>query len=274
MKLSKDTLILICARQGPDEVQMWSNIPIDDLFSDYRIESNSDNCIALDIPIEALLLAIRSAHAPSSRGSSLRAAADISMKLTKKDDVPYLVIEITAETKEGKKVKVEHDVNVVLRRVSEVDEMSQPLCPPFEVHVELPHADALRPVVEHLARISDIIWFSATRDGRFRLGVESDSGDVETMWTGVKNVKIRPTQSEGGDEEDEDKDEDADKSTWVSAPLTAKTLQRWLSSQVVQADVIAGIAPMYCIVAYVYIGDKVNGGVVTYYIPARTDGKR
>lgn len=112
------------------------------------------------------------------------------MKLAKKDDVPYLVIEITTETKEGKKVKVEHDVNVVLRRVSEVDEMNQPLCPPFEVHVELPHADALRPVVEHLARMSDIIWFSATRDGRFRLGMESDSGDVETLWTGLKSVDI------------------------------------------------------------------------------------
>ena len=112
------------------------------------------------------------------------------MKLAKKDDVPYLVIEITTETKEGKKVKVEHDVNVVLRRVSEVDEMSQPLCPPFEVHIELPHADALRPVVEHLARMSDIIWFSATRDGRFRLGMESDSGDVETLWTGLKSVDI------------------------------------------------------------------------------------
>lgn len=112
------------------------------------------------------------------------------MKLAKKDDVPYLVIEITTETKEGKRVKVEHDVNVVLRRVSEVDEMNQPLCPPFEVHVELPHADALRPVVEHLARMSDIIWFSATRDGRFRLGMESDSGDVETLWTGLKSVDI------------------------------------------------------------------------------------
>ena len=112
------------------------------------------------------------------------------MKLAKKDDVPYLVIEITTETKEGKKVKVEHDVNVVLRRVSEVDEMNQPLCPPFEVHVELPHADALRPVVEHLARMSDVIWFSATRDGRFRLGMESDSGDVETLWTGLKSVDI------------------------------------------------------------------------------------
>ena len=112
------------------------------------------------------------------------------MKLTKKDDIPYLVIEITTETKEGKRVKVEHDVNVVIRRVSEVDEMNQPLCPPFEVHVELPHADALRPVVEHLVRMSDIIWFSAARDGRFRLGVESDSGDVETMWTGLKNVDI------------------------------------------------------------------------------------
>ena len=112
------------------------------------------------------------------------------MKLAKKDDVPYLVIEITTETKEGKKVKVEHDVNVVLRRVSEVDEMNQPLCPPFEVHVELPHADALRPVVEHLTRMSDVIWFSATRDGRFRLGMESDSGDVETLWTGLKSVDI------------------------------------------------------------------------------------
>ena len=112
------------------------------------------------------------------------------MKLAKKNDVPYLVIEITTETKDGKKVKVEHDVNVVLRRVSEVDEMNQPLCPPFEVHVELPHADALRPVVEHLARMSGIIWFSATRDGRFRLGMESDSGDVETLWTGLKNVDI------------------------------------------------------------------------------------
>ena len=112
------------------------------------------------------------------------------MKLAKKDDVPYLVIEITTETKEGKKVKVEHNVNVVLRRVSEVDEMNQPLCPPFEVHVELPHAEALRPVVEHLARMSGIIWFSATRDGRFRLGMESDSGDVETLWTGLKNADI------------------------------------------------------------------------------------
>ena len=122
------------------------------------------------------------------------------MKLAKKDDIPYLVIEITTETKEGKRVKVEHDVNVVIRRVSEVDEMNQPLCPPFEVHVELPHADALRPVVEHLARMSDIIWFSAARDGRFRLGVESDSGDVETMWTGLKNVDVSesPDQLEQG----------------------------------------------------------------------------
>lgn len=118
------------------------------------------------------------------------------MKLTKRDDVPYLVIEIITETKEGKRVKVEHDVNVVIRRVPEVDEMNQPLCPPFEVHVELPHADGLRPVVEHLARMSDIIWFSATRDGRFRLGVESDSGDVETMWTGLKNVDISESREQ------------------------------------------------------------------------------
>ena len=118
------------------------------------------------------------------------------MKLAKKDDVPYLVIQIITETKDGKKVKVEHDVNVVIRRVAEVDEMNQPLCPPFEVHVELPHADALRPVVEHLARMSDIIWFSATRDGRFRLGVESDSGDVETLWTGLKSVDISELSDE------------------------------------------------------------------------------
>jgi hypothetical protein len=26
MKLTRDTLFLICARQGPDEVQMWSYV--------------------------------------------------------------------------------------------------------------------------------------------------------------------------------------------------------------------------------------------------------
>ena len=26
MKLTRDTLILICAKQGPDEVQMWSYV--------------------------------------------------------------------------------------------------------------------------------------------------------------------------------------------------------------------------------------------------------
>lgn len=261
LKLTNETMFLICAK-GEGDVQMWSNVPVDNIFSEYRIESNSNNnTIALEFTITPLVQALRSA---SSKNGD-RDAAEVVLKLIKKGTEAALCLDVKTETKDGKKLNVVHEVHVLVRKPAEIDEMSQPKCPPLETHIELPSADQCRPVVDHLRQISDIIWLGATRDGRFRLSVANDSTDIETMWKGLRNTTIVREKTEVADEE-EDEGDDAE---WHNVPLDAKILQKWLSSQVLQNNVIAGIAPRYCVVAYIYVGDRQHGGIITYYIPSR-----
>ncbi|KAG8813845.1 hypothetical protein FRC19_002157 [Serendipita sp. 401] len=117
--------------------------------------------------------------------------------------------------------------------------MSQPRCPPLQVHIELPPSDQCRPVVEHLHKIGEIIWLGATRDGRFRLSVNTTAGDIETMWTNLKNVAV-VREKEAENEEMEEEEEPVDDSSWHLVPLPSKVLHKWLSSQVLQNYVIIG----------------------------------
>jgi len=111
-----------------------------------------------------------------------------------------------------------------------------------------------------------VIWFGATRDGKFRLSVSTTAGDIETMWTGLRNTDIVREKEE---EQEEEMEEERDDSAWHLVPLSAKMLSKWFSSQVLQNHVIAAIAPDYCLVAYIYVGDQQHGGIITYYIPSR-----
>ncbi|KAG8852211.1 hypothetical protein FRB91_006790 [Serendipita sp. 411] len=243
-----------------------SNLPVGDIFSDYRIESNSsNNTIALEVSITPVVQALRSA---SSKGNDHREAAEVTLKLSKKGKEAALCMDIKTQTRDGKQVNVTHDVHVVVRRPAEVDEMSQPRCPPLQVHIELPPSDQCRPVVEHLHKIGEIIWLGATRDGRFRLSVNTTAGDIETMWTNLKNVAV-VREKETENEEMEEEEEPVDDSSWHLVPLPSKVLHKWLSSQVLQNYVIIGIVPHYCLVAYVYVGDRQHGGIITYYMPSR-----
>lgn len=257
LKLTSETVFLICTK-GEGDVQMWSQVPADNIFGDYRIESNTNNnTIALEFSITPLLQAIRSA--------GYRDSAETTVRLAKKGTEAALCIEAKVQTRDGKRVNITHDVHVVVRRAAEVDEMAQPRCPPLETHIELPSVDQCRPVVEHLSRIGDIIWLGATRDGRFRLGIKTTAGDIETMWKNLKNATVVRQETE----EDDMEDQSIDDSDWHVVPLASKVLQKWFSSQILQNHIIAGIAPNYCVVAYVYVGDRKHGGVITYYMPSR-----
>lgn len=262
LKLTEDTLFLICAK-GEGDVQMWSNIPTDNIFSEYRIQSNSsDNSIALEISITPLVQALRSG---SSKGGEHRESTEVGIKLVKRDKEAALSLDVKTQTRDGKSINVVHEVHVVVRKPAEVDEISQPKCPPLETHIELPHAEQCRPIVDHLQKVADIIWFGATRDGRFRLAINTTAGEIETLWTNLRNTNVEREK----DPDEEGPEEQPDDSAWHLVPLSAKILQKWFSSQILQNHVIAGIAPGYCVVAYIYVGDRRQGGIITYYLPSR-----
>ncbi|UZJ51400.1 hypothetical protein CBS101457_000720 [Exobasidium rhododendri] len=81
--------IQIIVPKGIDSVETWACL--DDLpafFSEYRVESNNDNQVNLEVLTESLLHALRSASSPG---------ADCVIKLAKRDKDPVLSLEIATK---------------------------------------------------------------------------------------------------------------------------------------------------------------------------------
>ncbi len=55
------------------------------------------------------------------------------MKLAKKNDQAVMSFEITGTTRVGRRVKVTHDVKIEVMRPSDVDKLSEPMCPEPDV---------------------------------------------------------------------------------------------------------------------------------------------
>lgn len=110
-----------------------SQIKVDSLFTNYRIQSNASNEITLALSAEALLTALKSATSSSSSGSSAYETEEVVMKLAKKNDHAVLTFEINGLTRVGRRVRVAHDVKIEVMRPADVARLSEPLCPEPDV---------------------------------------------------------------------------------------------------------------------------------------------
>ena len=106
-----------------------SQIKVQSIFSDYRIQSNSNNEITVLISPEALLLALRSAWNPASLDST----PETVMKLAKKNDHAVLSFDISGSMSSGRMVRVGHDVRIEVMKPSDVKKLTEPLCPEPDV---------------------------------------------------------------------------------------------------------------------------------------------
>ena len=99
------------------------------MFTDYRIQSNSNNEITVLISPEALLLALRSAWNPASLDST----PETVMKLAKKNDHAVLSFDICGSMSSGRMVRVGHDVRIEVMKPSDVKKLTEPMCPEPDV---------------------------------------------------------------------------------------------------------------------------------------------
>jgi hypothetical protein len=104
-------------------------VKVQSIFSDYRIQSNSNNEITFLISPEALLLALRSAWNPASLDST----PETVMKLAKKNDHAVLSFEISGSISSARMVRVGHDVRVEVMKPSDVKKLTEPMCPEPDV---------------------------------------------------------------------------------------------------------------------------------------------
>ncbi|CAE6510907.1 unnamed protein product [Rhizoctonia solani] len=253
-KMNETTVQIICLGETDVGVQIWSKIPVDSMFSDYRIQSNANNMISLEVSTEPLSQALRSASA----------AQDVIVKLAKKNDQPVFSFEAQTESRQGKKMLVTHDVRITVMKAADIEQVKEPLCPPPDLHIILPPLKELRTIVEHMQRLSDIVAISATPGGELVLAIQTDDVRVSTTWENCQ----RPTvEGEAPNPEHEDNPDQK-----YGALVAVKSLIKFLTCHMFSNSTVASICANFCIIMYVYIGSVTDtGGIITFYIPARLD---
>ena len=103
-----------------------SQIRVDALFADYRIQSNAANAISLALGADALAAALRSAAQHTG-------AEEVAMKLAKKSNSALLSFEIFGASRMGRRVKVAHDVRIDVLKPADIARLREPLCPEPDV---------------------------------------------------------------------------------------------------------------------------------------------
>jgi HUS1 checkpoint protein len=79
---------------------------------------------------EALLATLKSA---STSSKSAYETEEIVMKLAKKNDQAVLSFEISGMTRQGRKVRVAHDVKIEVMKPADVANLKEPMCPEPDV---------------------------------------------------------------------------------------------------------------------------------------------
>ncbi|KAJ7175843.1 checkpoint protein Hus1/Mec3 [Mycena filopes] len=239
IKFSEDVMCIICNSEANEGgIQVWSQIKVDSLFTSYRIQSNASNVITMALSSEALLATLKSA---STSSKSAYETEEIVMKLAKKNDQAVLSFEISGTTRQGRKVRVAHDVKIEVMKPADVANLKEPMCPEPDVHIILP--PGLRPM-------SDFLAIRANNNGRLQLSIRTDTVNVDTEWKNCKNTN---------------KSADCGLApNLFSVLVSTKSFFKFLNSHVVSTTTIACICQNHCMILY-----PTAGGVLTFYIPGQ-----
>ncbi|KAJ6543578.1 checkpoint protein Hus1/Mec3 [Mycena vulgaris] len=265
IKFSEDVMCIICNSEANEGgIQVWSQIKVDSLFTSYRIQSNASNVITMALSSEALLATLRSASSSKSASAPAYETEEIVMKLAKKNDQAVLSFEISGMTRQGRKVRVAHDVKIDVMKPADVANLKEPMCPEPDVHIILPPLQKLRPIVERLRPMSDFLAVRANNNGRLQLSIRTDGVAVDTEWKNCKNTAKAATSSQDAEPDARDPDE------LFSVLVSTRSFFKFLNSHVVSTTTIACICQNHCMILYVYVGDLADaGGVLTFYIPGQ-----
>ncbi|KAI0050500.1 cell cycle checkpoint [Auriscalpium vulgare] len=263
IKFGESEMHIIC-HTDESGVQVWSQIRVSALFTEYRIQSNSRNQIALLLGADALSAALRSAAAEHT------GAEAVVMKLAKKRDVAVLSVEIFGASRMGRHIRVAHDVHIEIMKPADIDRLKEPLCPEPDIHILLPSLVKVRTIVEHLRALSDVIAVRANGVGKLQISAATDSAKTDVMWEGCTNPKMGAWRLAGA--EDEDEQEKPDPEQLFGVLVQTRSFIKFLNAHIVSNTTIACICQNHCLILYVYIGEVADaGGVLTFYIPAVLD---
>ncbi|KAF9182054.1 hypothetical protein BGZ51_004992 [Haplosporangium sp. Z 767] len=275
---------------GVGAVQCWSRIGKEMLFHEYKVESNANNEIYLEMKVEDLLLAMR---------TSANASA-VMMRMTGRSADAYLTFVITTEDHMGNSRPITQNVPIVkimsADGASNTTVFSEPEVPDPELHIMLPQLDRLRNIASSYKSVADYVVISANLVGEMVLttsdGVNqfanppgtndtrssflstryspAEKAHVETRFSGLHIPKLSEEDTMHIENEHPHLTRLRTRpKEFVSTMVRVTDLQKVLQSQYVKpTNVVCCLVPNYAIIFYVYLKDvDTHNATLTYFIP-------
>jgi hypothetical protein len=169
-----DTCVrIISVVSTPDAPQCHAEIVATEMFTDYRIESQTVNTILFELNLELLLKALTSGKdSPQS-----------VLKLVKRGSRACLCFEATAS--DGLYVNIVHDIPITLQKSSDIVRYTPPDIPAPTVCLELPRNRLIKIIFDRLAKFSKTVRITASQVGTLIFSVDHSSAEIKTFYTGL-----------------------------------------------------------------------------------------
>jgi len=154
-------------REPDSEIEVYATIKVE-LFSEYTVESRSDNTISVILSVTNLLRAVKSANQ----------STDTTFKLSRRNDVPG--ISIVAETVSG--INIVQDVPILEMLSKEgLEDYEEPALS-FSMILGFPDPKHVRTVLDRFKGLDDHVVMLMNRTGSLTLRVDTEVVTMKTVY--------------------------------------------------------------------------------------------
>ncbi|KAK3063155.1 hypothetical protein LTS18_002621 [Coniosporium uncinatum] len=209
----------------------------DTIFDQYTIQSAANNVVNLEVPLAPLQRALKSALSATSASIRLTKKDGIPLLCLTimttahtqtsftafggnangdgfGNDEPGASSDFVGGSKERETI-VTQDIPVRVLSVANVEGIHEPRCREPDVHILLPPLIQLKGISDRFTKLamtaksntpatrstaSPKLEMSANMHGCLKLSIHTDAMNISSVWTGLSNPELDPTQVEGGQE--------------------------------------------------------------------------
>lgn len=173
LHLTPKTFKISLITESVDTPQCYAEMGTDDLFQEYKIQSQSDNAILFEIGLDLLSWALASG----------KAAEYGILKLVKRGTKPFLCFEACAQS--AATMKVLHDIPIRILQATNIVYYLPPQVAPPTVSLKLPRGKMMRTVIEKLNKFSKNVIITARQTGRLVFRVEQSVVTIKTFFSNL-----------------------------------------------------------------------------------------
>ena len=225
-----------------DAPKVFVELSQETVFSEYRIESQSQNQIMFEIELDLLSRAL----------SSGKNAPMCDLKLVKRGLLPHLCLDCKALD-----VAVQHDIPIRVMKASTIVYYQPPDVNPPQVALELPRGRLLRTILDKMSKLTKVVNITAEQTGRLIFSIDHSSAGatIKTYYT-----KLHP-RFEGH------LDEAVDGSNIASVKVDIRKLTHALNMRILNYEsACVCVTDNDALVLYVTLSPQ-QAGHVSYFIP-------